>query len=139
MPGSFFFFMMIFQFITSPNVGTDVNPTMLQSQIPTYYSNKIVNIHQPVSQPGYGDYTNIKPMFMTPPPPVVRVNDIAPMTHVYTEKEIPINKVYNIISYPMHQRNMFNEYKFKNTNSPYMGINSPSNQQHEYNYVYGPQ
>jgi hypothetical protein len=102
------------------------------------YAERIINIHQPVYQPGYGNFQTVKPMFMTPPPPVIMENKILQPSPVYNAKEIRISKKAKVISYPMHKPNQFNYYQFPRTYNPYFGKEAPVNAYHPFNMLYGP-
>lgn len=103
------------------------------------YSERLINIHQPVYQSGYGNFQTVKPMFMTPPPPVIRENKILATSPVYSPKEVRIATQTKVVSYPMHTPNQFNYYQFPRTYNPYLGKDSPANTYHPHNMIYGPQ
>lgn len=102
-----------------------------------FYSQRIVNIHQPVYSPGYGNYHQINPLFITPPPPVVLTNSIIRPSPIYNSREVPIKNKINVMSYPNQFPNMFNYYNFQRPVAPYFGQDASINPYHPYNLAYG--
>ena len=103
----------------------------------SYYASKVINYHQPVFTPGHGDYQNILPLRIVPPPPAIKTRMIAKPSPLYTEYQIPIKKTINIIKYPQQVLNPTNKYRFPATYNPFLGRNSPVNVDHPMNKLYG--
>lgn len=103
-----------------------------------FHSERVINVHQPVYQPGYGNYQQVRPMFMTPPPPVVLENKIIEPTPVYKSDQVKIAQKVNVISHPMQFENPFNYYVAPRIYNPYYGPDSLSNMYHPKNMIYGP-
>lgn len=102
------------------------------------YAERVINVHQPVYQPGYGNFNYIKPLHLTPAPPVVMENTIAEPTPIYNSREVKIKNRFNIIDYPMQFSNPFNYYSNARAYNPYAGPTNPMNVNHPMNMLYGP-
>lgn len=103
-----------------------------------YYAQRVINVHQPVYQPGYGNFQQVKPLFLTPPPPVVQSNNMIQPTQVYNSRQVPIHNKVNVMNYPQQFQNMFNHYQFPQNYQQFAGQQSPMNPGHPYNMLYGP-
>lgn len=103
------------------------------------YAQRVMNIHQPVYQPGYGNFQMVKPMFLTPPPPAIEENLILKPSPIHNSKEIRIATKTKVMTYPMQFANQFNYYSFPRTYNPYFGKEAPANVFHPFNMLYGPQ
>ena len=101
-----------------------------------FYASKVINYHQPVYMPGHGDYQNVLPLRIVPPPPAIQTRMIAKPSPLYTEFQVPIKKTINIIKYPQQVKNPTNKYRFPSTYNPYFGKKNPINVDHPLNKLY---
>lgn len=113
-------------------------PHTLENDRLRLYSERVINIHQPVYNPGYGNYQTVKPLHLTPPPPVIMENTIPEPTPIYNSREVKIKNRVNVIKHPMQFTNPFNYYQFPRLYNPYAGQSHPYNVYHPNNMLYGP-